>query len=230
MMKLSERRRLREGNPFAKRPGDQETANALDEAQLTLARLAFEKQGIFAFASPIETAANHEAGHAVLDRLLHYEVTQCWVEESLELISVLDSSVWLGFTHSDSGRLHIGPESDALNDIDEAARMVAGPAAEMLFDTKYHLGSSLDEWALFRGITTLAAQKLGQDPEGLASTVYDAVERYLKANSAVHGRLAKALIKDRSVAPDKITGILAEVEPIGRRRMFFKQKEMREAA
>jgi hypothetical protein len=245
-MKLSERRklkRLREGRGVAAFSNrltvddsipihtTRKVAASLRESTLELGRIAFEKQGTFAFECPIISATNHEAGHCIMYRLLGYETTLCMIEEkplpeeNIKLMGGV-SSAWLGFSEWGGGLWSVGPETDPLEDLDIAAIHISGALAELLFDREYHMGSSLDEWALFRGTCDQVSRKLRKSPTEISGNMIDCVGSYLKSNPVAHGNLAKALMDEHNLNPKKIASILSSVEPIGRRKMFLQREKM----
>jgi hypothetical protein len=251
MKKLSEQRRLKQMredrgkivNAFAPRlttadvipiSSNRETADTLQESALELGRLAFTRQGAKAFECPIESAANHEAGHCILYRLLGYSVFKCFIEEherpSETIAHFGNSPVWLGFSEANSGKWEVTPATDPLDDLDEAATQVAGVVAEMFFDKEYHQGSSLDEWALFKGICSQAAWKLGASHEEVSMNMLKRVGLLLRIHTEAHQKLANALIEDHNLSSERLADILSAVDPLGRRKMFFGTQELKEAA
>lgn len=219
---------MKSDNPFRKQPGLPQTGDpdvdAFNEMERELAWHAFEAQGIAAFSCPIASAALHEAGHRVIDRLFGRTVTECKVYPSDSLAAVFSDPCWFGFCGSGPREVSWGrPESDVRDDLDEAARFIAGLTSERLFDEVFHQGSALYEQIMFESICNVAAGKLGRDPDDLQAAVLATVERHLRANASAHHMLTTAIIEHHTVPPSLIATILAEVTPIGPRQMFVSE-------
>jgi hypothetical protein len=116
------------------------------------AREARAVQGAAAFACPLWAACCQEAGHALVMASLDLMPTRLRVRRR--------GGDWLGMTDAD-GPWEVSPTDPPTADLDRAAITIAGVTAEVVFDSKnFRVGSSIDEIALFQGITATAGGNL----------------------------------------------------------------------
>jgi hypothetical protein len=178
-----------------------------------LAQWAFSKQGWAAFECPKSAACVHEAGHATAysaegDDVLGVSIfrrTHCGL------------ACWLGETSTNAAP-KTGPDTDPYSDLKAARGIIAGVAAEQLFEgTRFRFGSSLDEVATFTNFCANAAMKLGRDQVEVRIENFAAVARLLADHGDVVVSIATALAERGRINGRRLTKLLAPV----RRHAFY---------
>jgi len=95
--------------------------------------------------------------------------------------------------------------------LDRAAIVLAGVLCEMLFDADFRLGSSLDEIALFNGISANIAVKTGAEIVEVQAGIILRAANIVRHNRAIVLRIAQKLEWRKTLREREIAGLLAGV-------------------
>jgi hypothetical protein len=176
--------------------------------------LAFALGGPLAFECPKTSAAFHEAGHCVFDTVLGERPSKASIWPIVEL----GREQWIGPTYG-SPRWRVDARTPPKADLQHARSQLAGVVSEMLFDSDFRLGSSVDEIAIAEGIVLTAAAKLRRDVQQLWLETLVSVATTLRANEGVVRHIAAELINRRSVKASRLAYLLRSIggPALGRR-------------
>lgn len=166
------------------------------------------EHGIQAFEETRQSAALHEAGHAVIctidgDCVTHVEVEQ---------IVLFGRQTWGGhIIHGNSDGLT--PTTLPSQDWRTIRRILSGIAAEVCFvgNDATKPGSSLDERVCGSMLLFTLAEKIGADFERLSVTLWKMLDDDLRANEMQVRRIAKALEHDPVLQNPRLQELLKGV-------------------
>ena len=162
-----------------------------------------ERHGPAAFACTKHAAAIHEAGHATLYAVDGLELGRAYIEET--------ASGWTGMCVAKNGGWKITPDAPSAELIKRARHLLAGWAAERLFDADFRMGSSLDEIVVSQFLAALAAD----DGDGAAlwvRHVHHPVKRCLVEHQQAVTGIAEYLFEhERLDGADDIQRLTAAV-------------------
>jgi hypothetical protein len=172
-------------------------AAALNEIAADISRLAFEKQGLAAFDSTRRAASLHESGHVIIGTVDGRKVRDLTVRRRL----IAGRHQWLGVTrwrHWDADKPLTSPDSTVEDDIATARNVIAGWAAELLFDPDFRQGTSIDEIATFNLIVSNVIGKVGkfgsiEERKSVLDAILSGVFADLRCNEAVIRTIAGRL-------------------------------------
>ena len=106
-------------------------------------------RGPAAFACTKHAAAIYEAGHAVLLAVDGLELAYAYIKQT--------DAGWTGMSMPKNGSWRITPDAPPAEFIRRSRHLLAGFAAEQLFDADFRAGSSLDEIIVSQLLVALAA-------------------------------------------------------------------------
>jgi hypothetical protein len=173
---------------------------------LAMAEHVFAVGGLQAFECPQTSAANHEAGHCVIETIEGHLPTRAAIWTTKRF----GRTQWVGKTYG-TPPWRTDDEASADADLSHARRLLAGVVAESLFDPDYRLGSSLDEWATAREMVHTAAIKMARSHKGLWYATVVEVALCLKRHEKVVIEIAKELMRKGVIQGPKLRSLL---EPI----------------
>jgi hypothetical protein len=176
-------------------------------AMLEITAMALAAEGLRAFDSPKSSAALHEAGHCVIDAL-DGDIPQ---RASIWRIVEFGRPQWIGRTEG-APRWRVDETTDAAADLKQARSQLAGVIAEILFDSDYRLGSSIDEILTSQSIAATAAVKLHCDPMELWWATCVEVQSRLTTNACAVHAIARVLSLKGNISARSLSRLLQTLE------------------
>jgi hypothetical protein len=115
------------------------------------------EHGWSSFESTKHGAAIHEAGHVVVSTMIGDRPKCAWIRKLTD--------GWDGMTETRNGAFYEAPgvRVDSGTKINKARSLIAGFAAEKIFDADFREGSSIDEIIMSQAIIELVARESGID-------------------------------------------------------------------
>jgi hypothetical protein len=187
----------------------------LNEIAQGMARSAFESQGLAAFDSTRRAASLHEAGHTIIGTLDGRQVRDLTIRRRL----VAGRHQWFGMTRWrgwDATKPLTSPDSTVADDIATARNVIAGWAAELLFDPDFRQGTSIDEVATFNIVVSNVIGKVGKsgslkERKSVLDAILGGVFTDLRHNEGVVKAVANRLETIERLHGAELRGLLAKV-------------------
>ncbi|MBX9845207.1 MAG: hypothetical protein K2Z80_25685 [Xanthobacteraceae bacterium] len=175
-------------------------------SMLQYVRDAVANQGLRALENPRSSAIVHEAGHAVVYTSFGFKVRSCKIERESD-----SYDQWGGFTDGGSA-WRSDHQSAPVADLKQACCLMAGVAAERLFDPlNYRQASSADEVVRAHCLASTVAHKLGCDHDAVVARVDQRTDEMLLRNKDIVLKIAQQLDQKMIVRGNRLAKLLVGV-------------------